>query len=105
MLTTAMRQSAQDWKSVATLARRPHLQRAAEQILLGAFPLVLTVALAFLYLHRGTFAEDAHVWYWPAAWRVDHGLSPYALPANLAINYPAVGALIIAPLGVVSHSI
>jgi hypothetical protein len=56
-------------------------------------------------------AGDFHYAFWPAGQRVLHGLSPYVDPGApvikhaIAFVYPAVGALLLAPLALLPHAV
>jgi hypothetical protein len=81
----------------------PELIRATEQILLGVIPLLSTVLFLGLLVGEHNVAVDFRGWYWPAGHRVLNGLSPYTLPPLRALNYPAFGALLLAPFALIPH--
>jgi hypothetical protein len=57
------------------------------------------------------FAGDFHYAFWPAGQRVLHGLSPYVDPGSptiahaIAFVYPALAALLLAPLALIPHGL
>ena len=82
--------------------RRAGLLRAAEQGLFGFGPAVATVALFVLQLRVHAVAFDFQSAYYPAASRVLHGGSPYAVTARAladgtAFVYPALSAIVFVP--------
>jgi hypothetical protein len=78
----------------------------------GVAPIFATVYLMFLfYVSPHLFASDFHRSYWPAAFRILHGHSPYINPGALDLTrdvgfvYPAVGALLVAPFALISNGL
>lgn len=86
------------------------LERAATQLLLGCLPLGLTLWLAVSAIRFHWVAEDFSLAYYPAAHRVLAGADPYAathaqLIGGAAFVYPAVAAVLLAPLALVSSGL
>jgi hypothetical protein len=75
-------------------------------------PIALTV-FTVIGFGGGTvhFAGDFHYAFWPAGQRVLHGLSPYVDPGSptvthsIAFVYPALAALLLAPLALIPHGV
>jgi hypothetical protein len=75
----------------------------------GVLPAALTAwaALGIGRVHAGDF----HYAFWPAGQRVLHGLSPYVDPGSptiahaVAFVYPALAALLFAPLALIPHGL
>lgn len=95
--------------SGAGQGRRVLYATAIQHGLFGVTPVLGTVCL--LYVFRGHwFAVDFRLSYWPAAHQIVHGLSPY-LAQNApsqgreGFPYPAVGALVIAPFGLLPREL
>ena len=89
--------------------RRAVYATAARHVLFGVAPIFATAYLMFLfYGSPHLFASDFHRSYWPAAYHVLHGQSPYIEPRMLDLTrdvgfiYPAVGALLFAPFALIS---
>ncbi len=92
------------------LAHSAGTRRILSVTVWGGLPAALTVFAALRsrggQLH---FAGDFHYAFWPAAQRVLHGLSPYVDPGSstiahaIAFVYPALAALLLAPLALVPH--
>ncbi len=84
--------------------RREGLGVAAQHLLLGVVPLLLTVGM-FYFLTAGHWAAyDFDHAYYPAVLRLLHGASPYAfahrdIAGGTAFVYPALSALVLAPFG------
>jgi alpha-1,2-mannosyltransferase len=90
--------------------RRVPRTRALEQILLGALPLALTVWLAVASVSQHWVAEDFSMAYYPAAHRLLAGGNPYAVThaqvlSGAAFVYPALSAVLLAPLALVSSGL
>lgn len=87
--------------------RRAVRAAAASHGLFAVAPVVGTIYLLHVF-RAHWFAVDFRLAYWPAAHRVLHGLSPYINPHGLSIArdlpfpYPAVGAVVLAPFGLLS---
>jgi hypothetical protein len=92
-------------RAVPEASRRAELARAAAPMLFGLIPAVVTVWLLELLLRRHNLAIDVTGWYWPGGERVLDGLSPYSLPATSALNYPAVGAVLLVPLAILPRDV
>jgi hypothetical protein len=92
-------------------SRRALHRLALEHALFGVVPVLFTVFIIQLAVGRHSFAVDFHHAFWPAGQRVLHGLTPYASPgspqvgAGIAFVYPAVGALLFAPLALIPHGL
>jgi alpha-1,2-mannosyltransferase len=94
-------------------SRRRELYAAAVRHgVFGAVPVLATIyLLALFYDSSHLFASDFHRSYWPAAFRILHGQSAYIDPKMLNItvdvpfSYPAVGALLFAPFGLISNGL
>jgi alpha-1,2-mannosyltransferase len=76
----------------------------------GVVPLLGTAYLLFVfYVSPHLFASDFHRAYWPAAHRILDGQSPYIDPRLLTVAngfiYPAVGALLFAPVAFISNAL
>ena len=77
----------------------------------GFLPAVLIVQTVLRLGTHTQFAGDFHYAFWPAGQRVLHGLSPYVAPGAAAVRhavafvYPAVGALVLAPLALLPHAL
>lgn len=86
------------------------LERAATQMLLGCLPLGLTLWLAVSAIRFHWVAEDFSLAYYPAAHRLLAGADPYAathaqLIGGAAFVYPAVSAVLLAPLALLSSGL
>jgi hypothetical protein len=72
---------------------------------------VVLVAFALVTLAGHGLSLDFHASYWPAADRVLHGITPYAAPSSpevaesTAFVYPALGALLFVPFGLLPHGV
>jgi len=76
------------------------MSTAAQRVLLVLVPLAVTAFELSIVIGRHTLGLDFRGWYWQAGHRVLEGVSPYAGgEAGHALNYPAFGALLFAPLG------
>lgn len=94
----------------ATSEPRLPRSRALEHLLLGALPLALTLGLVIAAAGSHWVAEDFSLAYYPAAFRLLHGGDPYAvthaqLISGAAFVYPALSAVLIAPLALVSSGL
>lgn len=90
--------------------RRTRLERAAVQLLLGLLPCVLTLGLAVASVSHHWVAEDFSLAYYPAAHRLLDGGNPYAVTHSQIISgaafvYPALSAMVLAPLALVSSGV
>jgi hypothetical protein len=78
----------------------------------GLLPVTL-IAFTVIGSGGGTihFGGDFHYAFWPAGQRVLHGLSPYVDPGSptvthaIAFVYPALAALLLAPLALIPHGV
>jgi hypothetical protein len=64
----------------------------------------------YMYHHGNLLAVDFHNEFWPAGWRVLHGLSPYTASAinisrGVAFPYPAFAALTFVPFALLNHAL
>ena len=94
----------------AVLSRQEGLKRAAQHSLFGVVPVVATLALIAFQFTIHAVAVDFHVAYWPAAARLLHGFSPYAvtrqqITGGTAFVYPVLSAEVFAPLAVLPRNI
>jgi alpha-1,2-mannosyltransferase len=93
------------------LSRRALYTLALEHAFFAVVPVLFTVFIVQLAVARHSFAVDFHHAFWPAGQRVLHGLTPYASPgspqvgAGIAFVYPAVGAVLFAPLALIPHGL
>jgi hypothetical protein len=78
----------------------------------GVLPVLFTARTVFrLGAQHTPLAGDFHYAFWPAGQRLLHGLSPYVDPGARAVShavafvYPAVGALLLAPLALLPHGV
>jgi hypothetical protein len=90
--------------------RHAELKRALEHGLFGFVPVVASLALLVVQFTINAVALDFRVAYWPAASRLLHGLSPYAVThqqifAGTAFVYPALSAVIFTPFALISNGI
>jgi hypothetical protein len=74
----------------------------------GALPLALTVYAVYLCIHLHAYAIDFHQEFWPAAWRVAHGLSPYdrswqIIDKGLSFPYPPLTSIAFVPFTLASR--
>jgi hypothetical protein len=97
--------------SPAPLAGRAvNVRRLASIAAWALIPVALTL-FTLLRSRAGQvhFAGDFHYAFWPAGQHVLHGLSPYADPGSptiahaIAFVYPALAALLLAPLALIPH--
>lgn len=82
--------------------------RALAHVLFGVIPVVVTLILIAFESRLNALALDLRVAYWPAGVRLLHGASPYAISPQEIANgwsfvYPALSALLLAPLALVSN--
>src|ERR1700730_13748804 len=92
--------------------RPPLASRIVPVAVWGLLPLTL-IAFTVIGPEGGAihFAGDFHYAFWPAGQRVLHGLSPYADPGSptvahaVAFVYPALAALLLAPLALIPHGV
>jgi hypothetical protein len=85
----------------------PELERALSNALLIVVPLAFTAFLVLGMLREHVVAADFHESYFPAAQRLLDGGNPYAVTATqirngMAFAYPALAALVLAPLALFS---
>jgi alpha-1,2-mannosyltransferase len=90
--------------------RRLAHKRALEQLLLGGVPLVLTLWLVVSSVSGHWIAQDFSEAYYPAAHRLLDGGNPYAVThsevvSGAAFVYPALSAVLLAPLALVSSGV
>jgi alpha-1,2-mannosyltransferase len=90
--------------------RRQERERATERLLLGVAPAALTAWLVFAALRFHWVAFDFYRAYYPAAHRLLHGGSPYAVThqdvvAGTAFVYPALSAVAFAPFALVGRGL
>jgi hypothetical protein len=92
--------------------RRREFRRAAEHMTLGLIPIALLVALLLTVFtgSGGGAGFDFHFAYWTAGERVLHGQNPYVwtphqIAQRLAFVYPALSALIFAPLSLLGRTV
>jgi Glycosyltransferase family 87 len=84
---------------------------AFQHTFFGVVPVLFTVFVVGLAASQHSFAVDFHYAFWPAGQRVLHGLTPYVSPnspqvgAGIAFVYPAVGAVLFAPLALIPHGL
>jgi hypothetical protein len=83
---------------------------ALQHVLLGVVPLVATALLAMFALRVPWAAGDFRWSYYPAASRLIHGTSPYAVTAHdiaagTAFVYPALSAIVFAPFALVGRGV
>lgn len=88
--------------------RQAEFKRALEHGLFGFGPVAASLALLVFQFTINAVALDFRVAYWPAASRLLHGLSPYAvthaqIAAGTAFVYPALSAVMFVPLALVSN--
>lgn len=99
------------WSGVRGRPERPRRNtRALEHLLLGAVPVGLTLWLAIGSISHHWVAEDFSLAYYPAAHRLLDGGNPYAfthgqIVAGAAFVYPALSAVVLAPLALVSSGL
>lgn len=92
-------------------SERQHARtRAVEHLLLGGVPLALTLWLAIASVSHHWIAQDFSLAYYPAAHRLLDGGDPYAvthaqLVSGAAFVYPALSAVVLAPLALVSSGV
>lgn len=84
---------------------REGLNRAAQQLLLILAPLFVVAWELQIVISQHTLGVDFKGWYWLAGHRVLHGMSPYTIPAEHALNYPAFGALVFVPFGALPSTV
>lgn len=87
--------------------RQTDYRRAFTHVLFGLVPVVVTLILIAFESRLNALALDLRVAYWPAGLRLLHGASPYAVSSQEIANgwsfvYPALSALVLAPLALVS---
>ncbi len=93
------------------VARQVLARRVVPIALWGALPLLVSGYVMLKPSARSVhFAGDFHYAFWPAAWNVLHGLSPYVSPdspavVHAAFEYPAVAALLLAPFALIPHDV
>ena len=80
---------------------------ALEQVTLGLVPILVTVWVIYHMYASGIAAVDFRDSFWVAGWRTLHGLDPYTwthaqIAGGVSFPYPAVTALLLAPLGLLS---
>jgi alpha-1,2-mannosyltransferase len=90
--------------------RAAAMRRAGEHALFGFGPIAATLALIAFQFKINAVALDFRVAYWPAAHRLLHGLSPYAIThaqvlGGVAFVYPALSAVVFAPLALISNAL
>lgn len=90
--------------------RRANLERAAGQLLLGLLPCALTLWVAIASVSHHWVAQDFSLAYYPAAHRLLDGGDPYAathaqIVSGAGFVYPALSALLLAPLALVSSGL
>ncbi len=90
--------------------RRPELKRALEHGLFGFGPIAASLGLLAFQFKINAVALDFHVAYYPAASRLLHGLSPYAVThqqilGGTAFVYPALSAVLFTPFALVNNGI
>ena len=90
--------------------RQEELRRALDQGLFGFVPIATSLALLAYQFKINAVALDFRVAYWPAASRLLHGLSPYAVSHQQIVDgyafvYPALSALAFAPFALVSNGV
>jgi alpha-1,2-mannosyltransferase len=100
---------------IGTRTARPDGSRRAsyEALLLFAFcglPALLTAYVLYYIVQGGALATDFHQEFWPAATRLIHGLSPYAvswqhISRGVAFPYPALTAIVFVPLALLPHGV
>lgn len=88
--------------------RQTAFGRAFTHVLFGLVPLVVTLILIAFEARLNALALDLRVAYWPAGIRLLHGASPYAVSPREIANgwsfvYPALSALVLAPLALLSN--
>jgi Glycosyltransferase family 87 len=86
------------------------MRTAFVRVLFGVVPVAVTVALVVFEIHTNALALDMRVAYWPAASRLLHGASPYAVTRHdIAIGwafvYPALSAVVFAPFAWASNAL
>jgi alpha-1,2-mannosyltransferase len=100
----------------ATIERGPSgmrladLERAATRVLLGVLPCALTLLLVMASFRFHWVAFDFYRAYYPAAARLLHGSSPYAVTheqvlAGTAFVYPAFSAIVFAGFALVGRDL
>jgi hypothetical protein len=97
----------------AAVNRRPRVQRdalgiAAQHLLFGLVPIVVTAGLIAFEFKVHAVAVDFRSAYYPAAVRLLHGRSPYAVTHHEILNgyafvYPALSAVVFGPFALVSR--
>lgn len=90
--------------------READLSRALEQGLFGFGPVAASLALLWLQIKINAAALDFHLAYWPAASRLLHGLSPYAVThqqilGGTAFVYPALSAVAFVPFALIGSGV
>jgi alpha-1,2-mannosyltransferase len=90
--------------------RRTDLTRAAERALLGVGPVVASLLLLAFQFKIHAVAVDFHSAYYPAASRLLHGASPYAvtrsqIAAGTAFVYPALSAVVFVPFAALGRGV
>jgi hypothetical protein len=87
-------------------------RRVVPVVAWGVLPVLFTARTLFrLGAQHTPLAGDFHYAFWPAGQRLLHGVSPYVDPGARVIShaiafvYPAVGALLLAPLALLPHSV
>jgi hypothetical protein len=82
---------------------------ASEHALFAVVPVVFTVWMARYAAGHHSLAIDFHNAFWPAGWKVLHGIGPYvgprspAVAAGVAFVYPGPAALMFAPFALISR--
>ena len=94
----------------AAASRGARLERAASQLILALLPCALTLWLAITSVSHHWIAEDFSRAYYPAAHRLLDGGTLYAathsqIASGAAFVYPAVSAVLLAPLALVSSGL
>jgi Glycosyltransferase family 87 len=88
--------------------RRDRLGTASQHVVFGLVPIVTTVALLAFELKAQPIAVDFRSAYFPAAVRLLHGGSPYAVTHHeilegYAFVYPALAAIVFGPFALISR--
>jgi hypothetical protein len=87
---------------------RDELGNAAQQMLFGFVPIIVTLALVAFELKAQPIAVDFRSAYFPAAVRLLHGASPYVVThreilAGYAFVYPALAVVAFGPFALISR--
>ena len=82
-------------------------QDALEHVTLALVPILVTGWVVYWMYSSGVAAVDFRDSFWVAGWRTLHGLDPYSwtraqVAGGVSFPYPAVTALLLAPLGLLS---